>query len=75
MDLKTFVKSLPDEGAREAFASRCGVALGHIRNVMYGTRDCSAELAVAIERESGGAMSRTSLYSGDARNVWPELVA
>ncbi len=73
MELKTFIKSLPDEAAREAFAKRCGTTWGHLRNVMNGSRTCSAELAVALERESKGALKRTRMYHGNPRNVWPEL--
>jgi hypothetical protein len=55
MDLKTYWKSLNHE-QREKFASRCASTVGHIQNVMYGLRSCSAELAVALERESDAAL-------------------
>lgn len=52
MELKSYFLALPvDE--RTAFASRCGVALGHMRNLAYGTRACTEGTAIAIERESG----------------------
>jgi len=72
MDLKTFLKSLPDEPAREAFASKCEVTLGHLRNVSYITRPCAPALAVAIERESGQQVTRQELCP-DWWKVWPEL--
>lgn len=38
---------------RAAFAVRCGTTFKHLQNVVYG-RPCAPELAIAIERESGG---------------------
>jgi DNA-binding transcriptional regulator YdaS (Cro superfamily) len=34
-------------------AARCGIHYGHLRNIMYGYRVPSVELAIAIERETG----------------------
>jgi DNA-binding transcriptional regulator YdaS (Cro superfamily) len=73
MDLKTFLKSLPDEEAREAFGRQCGSTLGHLRNVSYGQRPCAPELAVAIERESTRQVTRQELCPDNWRRVWPEL--
>lgn len=42
--------------AREAFAERCGTTIGHLNNVALSHKTCSAALAVAIERESRGAI-------------------
>lgn len=53
MDLLTFWKSL-SVPERASFALRCNTTKGHLGNVAYGCRRCAAELAVAIERESGG---------------------
>lgn len=44
------------QGERDAFAARCGTTGGHLRNVALGWKPCSAALAVAIERESKGAI-------------------
>jgi hypothetical protein len=74
MDLKTYLKSLPDEAAREAFAGRCQTSIGHLRNVMYGIKSCATDLAVHIERESGKAVTRQELRD-DWANHWPELAA
>lgn len=55
MDFRAYLsKLLPD--AREAFARRCKTSAGHLRNVAYGSRPCSPELAIEIERESGGVI-------------------
>lgn len=75
MDLKAFLKSLPDEDARKAFAARCETSIGHLRNIGYGLKTCSPMLAVAIERESGHAVTRRDLFPEDWQKVWPELGA
>lgn len=74
MDLKTYLKSLPGEPDRDAFAKKCGCVLGHLRNVSYGQRPCAPELAVAIERESARQVTRQELCPENWRRVWPELV-
>lgn len=65
--LKTFPR--PE---RESFAVACGSTLGHLQNIGYGYKPCSAALAVAIERVSGGAVTRPELVP-EWRDIWPEL--
>jgi DNA-binding transcriptional regulator YdaS (Cro superfamily) len=73
MELKTYLDGLtPDE--REALAIASGTTLGHLRNVSYGTRSAAPELAVAIERETNGAVMRWDLRPDDWRLIWPELL-
>lgn len=72
MDLRTYVTPL-DLEEREDFASRCGTTWGHLRNCMYGYREPSVELAVAIERESGGSVRRQDLFPDSYGAKWPEL--
>lgn len=55
MSLKSYIRSLPRE-SRPAFAARCGASLSHIRFVGYGVKRCSADLAIAIERATSGAV-------------------
>ena len=74
MDLKPFLKSLPDVPAREAFALRCGSTIGHLTNVANGHKSCSTELAVCIEAESGRQVTRQELCPDNWRARWPELV-
>jgi DNA-binding transcriptional regulator YdaS (Cro superfamily) len=57
---------------RKALAARCGTSVGHLNNVGYGSRRCSAALAVAVERESEGRVTRRHLVDGWER-VWPDL--
>lgn len=52
MDLKSLLRAMPAD-ERGKFAERCGVSLGHLRNVAGG-KACAPELAINIERESGG---------------------
>jgi DNA-binding transcriptional regulator YdaS (Cro superfamily) len=73
MDIKTYLKSLPSEDDRADFASRCATTLGHLKNVMYGFRPCATDLAVLIERESAGQVTRRELRPDWAAH-WPELI-
>lgn len=50
--------SVPD---RAAFALRCGTSFAHLRNIAYGQKLCGEKLAIAIERESAGAVRCESL--------------
>lgn len=63
MDLKTYFLGLQVE-QRADFARRCGVALGHLRNIAYGSRSCTEGLAIAIERETAGLLTCESLCPG-----------
>lgn len=73
MDLKTYILSL-DRDSREELALRCKTTAGHIHNVMHGYRTCSPELAVLIETETSGAVTRKELRPYDWMAIWPELV-
>lgn len=53
MDLKTYIMQM-DPAARRDFAERCGASVGHLQNIGYGYKTCAADLAIAIDRESGG---------------------
>lgn len=72
MDLKTYFFSMSQVG-REEFALHCGTTYGHLRNVAYGYREPSTELAVAIERESSRAVTRQELFPSSYGAKWPEL--
>ena len=71
MDLKAYLQSISTE-ARGEFALRCSTTPGHMTNVAYGYRACGPELAVNIERESAGAVTRRELRD-DWPKIWPEL--
>jgi DNA-binding transcriptional regulator YdaS (Cro superfamily) len=53
MNLKDYLKSLT-KAERSDFAERCESSVGSLNNLAYCDRGCSAKLAIAIERESGG---------------------
>jgi DNA-binding transcriptional regulator YdaS (Cro superfamily) len=73
MDFKTFFAPLSTE-ARDEFAKACETSRGHLQNVMSGYRPCATDLAVAIERESKGAVRRWDLRADDWWRHWPELI-
>lgn len=73
MDLKTYLKDL-SEDAKDAFAANADTTVGHLRNIVYGFRQCSPELAAGLERESKGAVMRWDLRPDDWHLIWPELV-
>jgi len=70
--LKTFLFELPPK-KREAFATRCGTSVAHLRNVAYGYRTAGEKLCVRIEKETGGKVTRKDLYPDDWAEIWPEL--
>ena len=73
MDLKQFLNTKTmDE--REKLAIECGTTWGHLRNVMYGLRPCSPELAAALELNTRSAITRQDLRPDDWPRIWPELV-
>lgn len=75
MDLKTYLKSLPDDAAREAFAVACDTTFGHMRNCMYPKgKQLSPASSVLVERLSGQKVMRWDLRPDDWWKIWPELI-
>lgn len=75
LDLKDYLKSLPTEEHREAFAKACDTSLGHMRNTLYDPKKRLAPATcVVAERISGGMVTRRSLRPDDWHRIWPELV-
>lgn len=72
MELKQYLSRLAS-GDRAKFAEQCGTSIGHLRNVAYGIRPASTELAVSIERESGGSVTRIEMFPDTFAAKWPEL--
>ena len=68
---KTYLMSL-STAEREHFAERCGTSKKHLENMARGYKPCGPALAVLIERESAGAVTRKNLRT-DWRDIWPEL--
>ena len=73
MDLKTCLGEMGPLD-RESFALKCGTSIGHLANVSYG-KTCGPALAVAIERESCGQVTRADLRPHDYWLIWPDLKA
>jgi len=75
MDLRTYLKSLADEDARESFAQRCSTSLGHMRNCLYVEgKKLAPETCVLVERATDGEVTRRDLRPDDWWLIWPELV-
>lgn len=55
LSLQQYFLSLSDE-QKEEFAQVCKTSVGQIQQVMYGHRRCNPALAIAIDRESKGAV-------------------
>lgn len=79
MSLRELIASMT-KAELVAFAAACKHSLGHIRNVAYGQKECSAELAAHIERESGKLGVNRTVYRWDLKPddwhwIWPEAAA
>lgn len=72
MDIKTYLGSL-DADSRESLASKLRTTPGHLRNVGYGYRPCSPEIATALERHTDGVVSREECRPDDYWLIWPDL--
>jgi DNA-binding transcriptional regulator YdaS (Cro superfamily) len=57
MKLLDYLKGLPGNDAREAFAKRCGTSLGYLQLVAYGHKKASEGLVVRIAAESANAVT------------------
>lgn len=55
MNLKNYFMAKTKE-QRDTFAALCGTTRGHLTNIAYGQKPCAEKLAIAIERESHGAV-------------------
>lgn len=63
--LSNFVKSRPEKSMSE-WAAQFGISRPYLYGLMDGTRSPSAEVAIQIERETGGEVPAVS---------WPNIVA
>lgn len=60
---------------KKTFADRCKTSASHINNVAYGYKPCGIPLAVAIEKETQGVVTRQELRPHDYWLIWPDLPA
>ncbi len=72
MDLRSYLNSIPP-AEQSLFAARAGTTIGYLRKALSVKSEFGAELAVAIELESGGAVTRKDLYPEKWHRIWPEL--
>ncbi|MGY2199055.1 hypothetical protein [Pseudomonas gingeri] len=68
--LLEWLKSASDDAVE-----RTGTSRGYLKQIAYGNKQASAALAVSLERESEGALSRQSLRPTDWNLIWPELAS
>lgn len=68
--LLEWLKSASDDAVE-----RTGTSRGYLKQIAYGNKQASAALAVSLERESEGALSRKSLRPADWNLIWPELAS
>lgn len=73
MKLSDYLKPL-SATERAELAGRAGTSWLHLRNIAYSGKSCGYPLAVAIERESRGAVRRWDLRPSDWHLIWPELI-
>jgi len=75
MELKTYLKSLADDDAREGFATLCGTTLGHMRNCLYiEGKQLAPATCVLVEKHSRSVVMRWELRPVDWWRIWPELI-
>ena len=68
--LLEWLKSASDDAVE-----RTGTSRGYLKQIAYGNKQASAALAVSLERESAGTLSRRSLRPADWNLIWPELAS
>lgn len=71
-ELFTYLKTLPDTAAREAFAKTCGTSLGYLYNCKSAGRQLGPAACVAVEAATVGRVMRWHLRD-DWRDIWPEI--
>lgn len=68
--LLEWLKTAPDEGVIAT-----GTTRGYLRQIAYGNKIASAEVAAAVERVTNGDVTRKDLRPEDWALIWPELAA
>lgn len=68
MDLKTYLNPLSRAG-KEQLAVQLGTSVGFLSQIAYGHRRCSPDLAIAIERETGGSVTVADLRPEFAKTL------
>lgn len=63
------------KNASDEQVAKTGTTRGYLRQIAYGNKTASAEVAVGIEIETKGAVTRQELRPDDWGRIWPELSA
>lgn len=75
MNTTNTIKRACDEvGGRIALAKSLGVSPSYVSQLIAGARPLPVERCPAIERATGGAVTRRDLRPDDWWAIWPELV-
>lgn len=70
--LREYINTLPPVD-RAQFEERVGTTIGYLRKAASIDSMLSPALCVAIERASGGMLTRRDLRPADWIAIWPEL--
>jgi DNA-binding transcriptional regulator YdaS (Cro superfamily) len=72
MDLKTYITT-GERGTAAKLAAALHVSPSYLSQMSSGSSPISPERCVAIERATGGAVTRKELRPNDWHLIWPEL--
>ena len=59
--------------ASDSDIQKTGTTRGHLRQIAYGNRQASAEVAARLEAATNGDVTRKQLRPDDWAVIWPEL--
>ena len=59
--------------ADDEAVNRTGTTHGYLRQIAYGNKVASPEVAARVEHETCGAVTRKQLRPDDWMIIWPEL--
>lgn len=63
------------KNASDEQVARTGSTRGYLRQIGYGNKNVSAEIAARIELATSGEVTRKDLRPDDWQVIWPELSA
>lgn len=69
-----FKKAVDIVGGLSQLASSVGISPSFAWQIKEGMRPCPVRTAVAIERATGGQVTRKDLRPNDWQDIWPEIV-
>lgn len=70
MTLSDYIKA--QRGNGKTLADKLGISLSNLSQIAHNSESTAPTRCVAIERATGGAVTRQELRS-DWREIWPEL--